>query len=221
MKLDAAINVGDGIMAGVKGTSIHLLWGGGHKVKSAQTGEVVTFPYDSAIATGTPVFKTFDSILVASARKTYQSVQRKVPVTVQVEAIKGHPLLVRMSDYHGNTGRSTSENVISSARQQPLDEQALEKQVSKLGDTFFQAEAINIQMDDDIFIPLSMINSARREAIEELSRLRLTGYRRVCSSVGLQTPHPPDIKDRRPVLSVRVAGPDEVNAAVSGGAARV
>ncbi len=221
VKLDAAINVGDGIMAGVKGTSIHLLWRGGHKVKSAQAGEVVTFPYGSAIATGTPVFKTFDSILVASARKTYQSVQRKVPVTVQVEAIKGHPLLVRMSDYHGNTGGSTSENVILSARQQPLDEQALEKQVSKLGDTCFQAEAINIQMDDDIFIPLSMINSARREAIEELGRLRLAGYRRVCSSVGLLTPHPPDVKDRRPVLSVRVAGPDGVNAAVSGGAARV
>ncbi|MCD4841013.1 MAG: DUF3656 domain-containing protein, partial [Methanosarcinales archaeon] len=193
----------------------------GHKVQSAQAGEVVTFPYGWAIATGTPVFKTFDSILVASARKTYQSVQRKVPVTVQVEAIKGHPLLVRMSDYHGNTGGSTSENVISSARQQPLDEQALEKQVSKLGDTYFQAEAINIRMDDDIFIPLSMINSARREAIEELGRLRLAGYRRVCSSVGLLTPHPPDVEDRRPVLSVRVAGPEGVNAAVSGGAARV
>ncbi len=221
VKLDAPINVGDGIMAGGKGTSIRILWMGGHKVQSAQAGEVVTFPYGSDIATGTPVFKTFDSILVGSARKTYQSVQRKVPVTVQVEAIKGHPLLVRISDNQGNTGKSTLGDVISSARQQPLDEQALEKQVSKLGDTYFQAKAINIRMDDDIFIPLSMINSARREAIEELSRLRLVGYRRVCGSVGPQTPHPPDVKDCRPVLSVRVAGPDGVNAAVSGGAARV
>jgi putative protease len=221
VKLDAPINVGDGIMAGDKGTSIRLLWIGWHKVSSAQAGEVVTFPYGSAIATGTPVFKTFDSILVASARKSYRSVQRKVPVTVQVEAIKGHQLQVRMSDHKGNTGESGSENVISSARQQPLDEQALEKQVSKLGDTYFQAEAINIRMDDDIFIPLSMINSARREAIEELSRLRLAGYSRVCGPIGLLTPHPPDVKDRRPVLSVRVAMPEGVNAAVSGGAARV
>ncbi len=221
VKLDASINVGDGIVAGGKGTSIRILWMRGHRVQSAQAGEVVTFPYGSAIATGTPVFKTFDSILVASARNTYQSVQRKVPVTVQVEAIKGQPLLVRMSDNQGNTGRSTSGNVISPARQQPLDEKALEKQVSKLGDTYFQAKAINIRMDDDIFIPLSQINSARREATEELSRLRLAGYRRVCGSVGLQTPHPPDVKDRRPVLSVRVARPDGVNAAVSGGATRV
>ena len=221
VKLDAPINVGDGIMAGGKGTLIRLLWMGWHKVQSARAGEVVTFPYGSAIATGTPVFKTFDSILVASARKTYRSVQRKVPVTVQVEAIKGHQLLVRMSDHKGNTGGSRSENVISSARQQPLEEQALEKQVSKLGDTYFQAEAINIQMDDDIFIPLSMINSARREAIEELSRLRLADYRRVCGPVGLLTTYPPDVKDRRPLLSVRVAMPEGVNAAVSGGAARV
>lgn len=221
VKLDATINVGDGIMAGGKGTVIHILWMRGHKVQSAQAGEVVTFPYGSAIAPGTPVFKTFDSMLVASARKTYLPVQRKVPVTVQIEAIKGHQLCVRMSDHQGNTGRSTSVNVISPARQQPLDEQALKKQVTKLGDTYFQAEAINIRMDDDIFIPLSMINSARRVAIEELGRLRLAGYRRVCGSVGLQTPHPPDIKDLRPVLSVRVAGPEGVNAAVSGGAARV
>ena len=221
VKLDAPAHVGDGIMAGDKGTSIRLLWMGGHKVQSAQAGEVVTFPYGSAIASGTRVFKTFDSTVIASTRKTYQSVQRKVPVTVQVEAIKGHQLLVRMSDNHGNTGRSTSENVISSARQQPLDELSLKKQVSKLGDTYFQAEAINIRMDDDIFIPLSMINSARREAIEELSRLRLAGYRRVCGSVGLLTRHPPDVKDRRPVLSVRVSMPEGVNSAVSGGAARV
>ncbi|HIH86806.1 MAG TPA: U32 family peptidase, partial [Methanosarcinales archaeon] len=61
VKLDASINVGDGIMAGGKGTSIHLLWMGWHKVSSAQAGEVVTFPYGFAITTGTPVFRTFDS----------------------------------------------------------------------------------------------------------------------------------------------------------------
>jgi len=220
VKLDASINVGDGIMAGGKGTSIHLLWMGWHKVSSAQAGEVVTFPYGFAITTGTPVFRTFDSILVASARNTYRSVQRKVPVTLQVEAIKGNLLLVRMSDHQGNTGESRSESVISPARQQPLDEQALRKQVSKLGDTYFQAEAINIRMDDDIFIPLSLINSARREAIEELSRLRLAGYCRVCGSVGLQTSHTRD-EDRRPLLSVRVAGAKGVYAAVLGGANRV
>jgi len=221
VKLDASINVGDGIMAGDKGTLIHLLWMGWHKVQSAQAGEVVTFPYGSTIAKGTPVFRTFDSILVASARNTYLSVQRKVPVTVQVEAIKGQALLVRTSDHKGNTGESRSESVISSARQQPLDELALRKQISKLGDTYFRSEAINIRMDDNIFIPISMINTARREAIEELSRLRLAGYRRVCGSVGLQTSHPPDVKDNRPVLSVRVTGPDGIIAAVSGGANRV
>ena len=221
VKLDAPINVGDGIMAGSKGTSIHLLWMGRHKVQSAQAGEIVTFPYGFAIATGTSVFKTFDSILVASARNSYQSVQRKVPITVQVEATKGHTLLVRMSDHQGNTGESRSGSVISHARRHPLDEQALEKQVSKLGGTYFRAKTINIRMDDDIFIPLSLINSARRGAIEKLSRLRIARYRRICGSVELQTPHPPDIKDRRPVLSVRVAGPEAVNAAISGGAARV
>lgn len=221
VKLDVPLNVGDGIMTGGKGTSIRLLWIEYHKVRSAQAGEVVTFPYGSAIATGTPVFKTFDSILVASARNTYRSVHRKIPITVHVEAIKGHALLVRMSDHQGNTGESRSGSVISPARRHPLDEQTLEKQVSKLGDTYFQAEGINIRMDDDIFIPLSMINPARREAIEELNRLRLAGYCRVCGSVGLQTHHPPDVKDRSPVLSVRVAGPEVVNAAISGGAARV
>ena len=221
VKLDIPINVGDGIVAGGKGTSIRLLWMGWNKVQSAQAGEVVTFPYGSAIAPGTPLFRTFDSILVTSARKTYGEVQRKIPITVQVEAIKGHTLMVRMSDHQGNTGESRPGSIISPARQQPLDEQVLRKQVSKLGDTYFQAEGINIRMDNDIFIPLSLINSARREAIEELSRLRLAGYCRVCSPVRLQKLHPPDVKDRRPVLSVRVAGPEAVNAAVSGGAARV
>ena len=40
--------------------------------------------------------------------------------------------------------------------------------MEKLGNTEYEWENLEIQMDENIFIPMKMLNEARREALESL-----------------------------------------------------
>jgi putative protease len=222
VELEVPVHLGDGIAIGNTGTLIRSLYADGQMVTKAPGKSQISFPYENPVAAGIPVYKTLDSKLIESSRKSYQSVFRKISISIKVQAIKQHPLLICMSDSTGNTAEVSSETGISAAIQQPLDIHSLKRQVCKLGDTVFRADNVDIKMDDDIFIPLGVINSLRRRAVKKLTQLRISKYYRKCNSSGLI--RIPDIKNdkvQRPILSVRVAGVDSILAAILGGADRI
>ena len=57
-------------------------------------------------------------------------------------------------------------------------EASLRENLSKLGNTNFAANEIYLQTTQVWFVPASVINNLRREAIEQLEQVRITGYQR-------------------------------------------
>ncbi|MCL7412043.1 MAG: DUF3656 domain-containing protein [ANME-2 cluster archaeon] len=272
VKLDVPLNQGDGVSIGDTGTTVNTLWIGREKIDTGSAGSTVSFTFDTPVPNGTPVYRNFDPVLMEWITQTYHSIQRKVPVDIEVEAMAGKELLIKLTDRDGSIARAVSDTVVSSARQRPLDEKGMKVRVSKLGDTVFAAENVDIQKDENIFIPIGVINSVRREAVDKLAQLRVEKYRRTCktkvsdtllsdippsdtlrsdtlpsdtllSDIPLSdtplsdTPlsdtlrsdilrsgtilHANSNEAARPLLSVRVSGPDGVHTAVSAGADRV
>lgn len=66
----------------------------------------------------------------------------------------------------------------------------IERQLTKLGDTIFEAHNIDIQLKKNYFIPSSLLSQWRRELCDILLKERTTYYPQV------QTPHTPTIVDR-------------------------
>ena len=64
------------------------------------------------------------------------------------------------------------------AQNQPLTEERIRSQMEKLGNTEYEWENLEIQMDENIFIPMKMLNEARREALESLENELLKPYKR-------------------------------------------
>ena len=60
------------------------------------------------------------------------------------------------------------------ARNQPMEEQRIRQQMEKLGNTEFQWESLNIEINGRIFVPVKVLNEVRRDALEQLRR-ELTG----------------------------------------------
>ncbi|MBW6518496.1 MAG: U32 family peptidase [ANME-2 cluster archaeon] len=232
VKLDVPLNPGDGVSIEDKGTTINTLWIGREKIDTGSVGSTVSFTFDTPVPNGTPVYRNFDPVLMEWTKATYHSMHRKIPLDIEVEAIVGKQLLIKLTDRDGLTAQAISDAVISPARQRPLDEKGLGAQVSKLGDTVFAAENVDIRMDGNIFIPIGVINSVRREAVEKLAQLRVEKYRRKCKTKVSATPlsdifrsdiilHPNSNRAARALLSIRVSGPDGVNTAVTAGADRI
>jgi putative protease len=224
VKLNAPLNPGDGVAIGNTGTTINTLWIGREKIDKGVVGSTVSFIFDTPVQKGTPVYKNFDPVLMEWTKQTYHSIRRKISVDIEVKAQADECLLIRLTDQGGLTAQAVSDALISPARQQPLDEKGLGAQVSKLGDTVFVADNLDIQMDENIFIPIGVINSVRREAVEKLAQLREEKYRRKyqCGTNVPDTPrHAKSTGPSKPILSIRVSGPDDVNTAVAAGAGRV
>ncbi len=57
-------------------------------------------------------------------------------------------------------------------------EASLRENLSKLGNTNFAANEIYLQTTQAWFVPASVVNNLRREAIEQLEQVRITGYQR-------------------------------------------
>lgn len=224
VKLDVPLNPGEGVSIGDNGTTINTLWIGRKKIDKGHVGSTVSFTFDTPVPNGTPVYRNFDPVLMEWTKQTYHSIQRKIPLDIEVEAMVDKQLLIKLIDQNGVTAQAVSNAVISPARQRPLDEKGLGAQVSKLGDTVFVAENLDIQMDENIFIPIGVINSVRREAVEKLALLREEKYRRKyqCGTkVPDTTCHAKSNGASKPILSIRISGPDDVNTAVAAGAERV
>ena len=54
------------------------------------------------------------------------------------------------------------------AKNQPMEEQRIRQQMEKLGNTEFQWENLNIEINGRIFVPVKVLNEVRRDALEQL-----------------------------------------------------
>ena len=88
----------------------------------------------------------------------------------------GSPAILDVScrGIHG----SASLGEVQYAQNQPLTEERIRSQMEKLGNTEYEWENLEIQMDESIFIPMKMLNEVRRQALESLEEEILKSYRR-------------------------------------------
>lgn len=61
---------------------------------------------------------------------------------------------------------------------QPMDASRIEKQMRKTGNTEFEFEKMEIELQGNLFIPMQSLNELRRKGIEALEQKILLGYRR-------------------------------------------
>lgn len=77
------------------------------------------------------------------------------------------------------------------AKNQPLEEQRIRQQMEKLGNTDFQWEDLNIEINGRIFVPVKVLNEVRRDALSQL-REALIG----CQKRAQVTKQPTKSKDQ-------------------------
>ncbi len=66
--------------------------------------------------------------------------------------------------------------VIECAQKLPSDEESVRKQLSRLGNTDFTLDNLEIAMDENVFLPNGMLNQLRRDGIARLEEEIIRGY---------------------------------------------
>lgn len=185
IRLEADLAVGDIIECWVKvggrvNMTVSALLRDGIRVATAAAGDEVAIPLHSRVKLHDRVFKTFDARLTAKARSFFAdgTSRRKIAVDACVTARAGQPLIVALRDEDGFSSQADTAFIAEAARNRPLDETAVAKQVSRLGNTAFSLRSLTADIAAGVMVPVSEINDARRRAVEALEQARLQPFAR-------------------------------------------
>ena len=108
-----------------------------------------------------------DGKLLSSLRRLYDKETPRVPVRFLLTVLKDEPVTLCASSGEARVF-CDSGYIPEKAGGKPLDKEALNERLSKCGGTFFYAEECEIELDEGLFVPASVINALRRDALERL-----------------------------------------------------
>lgn len=140
---------------------------------------------------------------------------RKIPVSVMGTLKENKPIEVTLTDYDGNSATVTGTLNSERAVNKPMDSERLCAQLTKLGQTPFEAVKVSADTDEGITVPVKEINAVRRSAAEKLTKLRIKrekGRECSCNMPKIQREKPDTI-----LLTAEVCSLEQLRAAVRHG----
>ena len=183
VKLEKELHLGDGLEFWVKV---------GGRVGTTVTNMQVVGPNQvkidvpKGVRLNDRVFRTLDANLMAYASKFFgPDSKQRIPVDVMVTANIGEPMTLLFTDADGNTGFAQTNFIVEKALKRPLDEAGVRKQMERLGTTEYELRGLEFIHDENVMVPVSEMNEARRQACEALDKARLEAFGPVRPNVKL------------------------------------
>lgn len=193
LKTNEPLDIGDTFLVQQedhKYTISEILKNGSH-VKSAAIGDLVTIGrVKGKLELGDKVFKINSSIISKEIKEFNSHEHVKIPLVANFKALIGKPLELEVvsldepsNTYFGLSTTISNEIQPIEAISNPISKERLIEQLNKTTDTNFEFKQINIEMDDNIYIPkISSINALRRDALNALYQKGINNFTRILPS---------------------------------------
>ncbi len=111
--------------------------------------------------------------VLKSLSKLYEKERGSIPVSFFLTVIEGENISLSASAM-GKTVFVEEDCVPEKALNKPLTKEGLTERISKCGGTQFYAEKTEIDLDEGLIVPASVINNLRRRALSELEKAVLS-----------------------------------------------
>ena len=169
IKLEDDLNQEDGIrFDNDKGLIVNRLYNDkGLLTNQVTKGNIAIVDNKIGLKKADIVRKTLDVLLVNEINK-YDD--KKIEIEIECKAFIGKPLEVTLKDNYNTV--SKYGNIVEEAMNAPTGQERIKEQLEKLGDSPFISKNTEIDMDDNVFIPIKELNELRRNAVIELINKR-------------------------------------------------
>lgn len=171
IKLTDDLNLKDGIRILGKndvGAIVTSIVKDRQKVKYAQNGDIVSIIIDS-VKPNSIVLKTTDYNQLEEIKCKINGNRRKVKIKGNV-VYKNNKLYLSLKDGINDSVSFTDK--VEKSINNPTTQERIYEQLSKLGDTIYDFERLDIDIPNNLFIPISSINEMRRQAVLSLDEKR-------------------------------------------------
>ena len=123
---------------------------------------------------GDKLWKTSDPELDKRLRQTFEgeAIRFQRPIEIEVHGLAGKPLTFIARDEEGHVVKVESTMPLAKAEKTPLTDEKLRDQLGRLGGTPFKLGTLKNHLSGEVLLPVSELNRLRREAVQELEKLR-------------------------------------------------
>lgn len=177
IKLDEDIVSGDGITFVSKN---YKNLGGTYINKIAYKNEklILNFPDGTKY-----IFRNYNKRLNDEISKKIKNTDKKLEINFDFTAKLDKKLILKtyLEDENGNrilNLEEISETLTQKAQKRAISEEDINEKLSEIGDSEFTVKNIKIDIDENIFIPLSELKNLKRNAVEKFREKILSYFRR-------------------------------------------
>ncbi|MFA7163339.1 MAG: DUF3656 domain-containing protein, partial [Eubacteriales bacterium] len=182
--LEKDLSLGDGLEfrrvgeSEGKGQTLSEMFVEGLASEKAFRGQRVGIRTNFKLSRGIRVYRTSRLGQLKDAASTYESLyaSRKIPILARVTLKKGLRPEVEFKDNIGLSAKASADLLVAEARTRPTVKEDIIGQLERLGDTPFEIVKWDINLDDNLFIPLSTLNQLRRHAANDLANARIRHF---------------------------------------------
>lgn len=177
IKLDEDIVSGDGITFVSKD---YKNLGGTYINRIAYKNEklVLTFPEGTKY-----IFRNYNKRLNDEISKKIKNTDKKLEINFDFTAKLNEKLILKiyLEDKKGNkilNLEEISETLTQKAQKRAINEEDIKEKLTEIGDSEFTVKNIKIDIDENIFIPLSELKNIKRNVVEKFREKILSYFRR-------------------------------------------
>jgi U32 family peptidase len=214
IRLERDLTVGDGVEVFYKniGAPISGIKVNGKDVQKAFKGQTAEVYLEGA-KSGDVVYKNLDIELVKEAEESYKGKDiKRVPISGRFKARMGEGIILEVVHPSGVTSNAAGDEP-EEALKVATSREKIAESLSKTKDTPFYFENLDIDIEGNIVVPVSKLNSLRREALESLG-LKLQGKKEHQSvNVGFKAIS----KEAKPKIAVQTGRADIAKACIDAG----
>ena len=180
IKLSDSLEINDGyriVSDRDYGDLVSRITKGNELVKKAFPGDIIKLDMKEKVQKGSKVLKTLDHQLELDLLKYLSESFSVIPLEGHVTAKTNQYMTLSINDNSHSITVSSKEPLMKAIKQ-PVGKEQISNHISKLGNTPYFFESLTVDTDNDSFISIKDLNELRREAIDQLTSLRITNIKK-------------------------------------------
>lgn len=182
-KLENSLSIGDGISFENENTkyTISELMNKNVNIKFSEKGTTVTFGrMKGKIKIGDIIYKITDKELSFEALNSYSKENVKTYLSCSLKIRSNEKITVTVKSLNFGLEEFSEYNYIPEiAKNAPITKEKITSQFNKTLNTCFEFSKIDIDMNEDLFIPTSVLNDIRRTAINQIETKIIDSFKRI------------------------------------------
>ena len=221
IKLANTLKKGDGINLG--GGTIGRIIKNGNIETIGYKGETIELDFVGEARKGQIVFKTSDSELMDRVQATFTQDKEFVKniIDAKITIKLGQKPILTLKDRHSNEATIEGDKIVEEAMKVALSKEKVETQLRKLGNTPYELDLLEIELDDNVSLPISLLNQMRRDCIEILDKERISIKNRKYKNKTVKYKPVLYNRNKQQEISVKVKNLEQLESALECGVDRI